>query len=376
MKYHSLILEAIDRGIKLALDDYQDIVSNGSISHYNDVINVNDSAIDIINSLYKKIEHNAYNADDLKRILLYYKITNTKYQPKTKKELIQIIEALSLIDPKNINLNWIDISNITDLTRVFAKSSGLTIDCSEWDTRHVEKFNYIFAFINKSTMIKANNWQFDSAKELDGMFYFTSNNASVEIDADKWNTENVTTMKNMFAYCSNQSFLHYATKIDISGCTNFEKMFANSKCKEDLSNWEIPVSAIGVFKNPFAFGSMFEEVQTIDKSWLPKIVNIQAKDPIEEMFKRSLNSFCEETESTTALKNFKIDKGFHISCDIVYPNGITGTFMYRINAKLFEVTSPFFSQGWISSKTLDGLIKKTNRELKRHLQTLEWFKHH
>ena len=365
MKLTKQILEAVNRGIKLALDDYQDIDPNSSTSHYTDVIDVEDQSIVMINSLYKRIEQNIFTSEDLKDILILYKITKMKYVSKTKKELIEIIQALSLIDPKNINLNWIDISNITDLSRVFAKSSGLTIDCSEWDTKHVEKFNYIFAFINKSTTIKANNWQFDSAKELDGMFYFTFNDVNVEIDAKHWNTENVTTMKNMFAYCSNQNFLHYATKLDISGCTNFEKMFANSKCEEDLSNWEIPVSAIGIFKNPFAFGSMFEEVQTMDTSWLPKIVNMQAKDPIEEMFKRSLNRFCEETGSTTTLKNFEIDKGFHISCDITYPDGSSGTFMYRINAKLFEVTSRFFTNGWISSKTLDGIIEKVNNRIRR-----------
>ena len=92
---------------------------------------------------------------------------------------------------------------------------------------------------------------------------------------------------------------------------------------------------------------------------------MQAKDPIEEMFKRSLNRFCEETGSTTTLKNFEIDKGFHISCDITYANGTTGTFMYRINAKLFEVTSRFFTNGWISSKTLDGIIKKVNNKIRR-----------
>lgn len=92
---------------------------------------------------------------------------------------------------------------------------------------------------------------------------------------------------------------------------------------------------------------------------------MQTKDLLEEMFKRSLNRFCEETGSTTTLKNFEIDKGFHISCDIMYADGTTGTFIYHINAKLFEVTSKFFTNGWISSKTLDGLIEKVNKKIKR-----------
>ena len=366
LKFENSLLEAVNRGIQLALDDIEDFNYNETTSKSKlDVIDAEDQAINIINSLYKKIAQNTYNTDDLKRILTYYKITNIKYYPKVKKELIQITQALSLIDPKNINLNWIDISNITDLTRVFAKLKNLNIDCSEWDTRHVEKFNYCFAFINKSTSIKANNWQFDSAKEFDGMFYMTSKSTNVIINAEHWNSGNVITMKSMFAYCSNQNFLHYATKLDISSCMDFTQMFANSKCEEDLSNWEIPVNAIGVYKDPFAFGSMFDDVQTMYKSWLPKIVNMQDKDPIEEMFKRSLNRFCKETGSTIASKNFEIDTGFYISCDIIYSNGIIGTFIYRINAKLFEANSISFSRGYISSKTLDSLIKKVNKKLKR-----------
>ena len=169
---------------------------------------------------------------------------------------MNIINSLSQISPNDLDLNWVDISNLTDLTRVFAKLKNLNIDCSEWDTRHVEKFNYIFAF-SSNTNIKANNWQFDSAKEFDGMFYMCKNTMNVEIDAEHWNSENVETMKNMFHSCTNQNLLHYATKLDISGCLNFSKMFADSKCKEDLSSWEIPNNIPGAFteKNMNVYGN-------------------------------------------------------------------------------------------------------------------------
>ena len=138
-------------------------------------------------------------------------------------------------------------------------------------------------------------------------------------------------------------------------------MFDNSKCKEDLSKWKIPASAIGIHKDPFGYDAMFDSVTTMPTEYLPKIVNMRSKDPIEEMFKRSLNRFCEETGSTTPLKNFEINKGFKMfSCDIIYANGTTGTFVYRFSTKLFEVTSRFFSKGWISSKTVDDLIEKVN----------------
>ena len=48
MKNYKQILEAINRGIKLALDDYQDIDPNSSISQTNDIIDVKDPIKEII----------------------------------------------------------------------------------------------------------------------------------------------------------------------------------------------------------------------------------------------------------------------------------------------------------------------------------------
>jgi len=188
---------------------------------------------------------------------------------------LNIIDSLSQISPNDIDLNWIDISNLTDLTRVFAKLKNLNIDCSEWDTRHVEKFNYIFAF-SSNTTIKANNWQFDSAEEFDGMFYMCKT-INVEIDAEHWNSENVKTMQKMFAYCTNQNLLHYATKLNISGCQNFSAMFADSKCKEDLSSWEISNNVPGAFTkkdmNVYGTGSMVYNCYDMQHNgYIPKIV--------------------------------------------------------------------------------------------------------
>ena len=42
LKINNKILEAVNRGIKLALDDFEDIENNNSISHYDDIIGVDD----------------------------------------------------------------------------------------------------------------------------------------------------------------------------------------------------------------------------------------------------------------------------------------------------------------------------------------------
>ena len=56
MKNYKQILEAVNKGIKLALDDYQDIEPNSSISQTNDVINAEDV-------IKQRIELNNYIVD-------------------------------------------------------------------------------------------------------------------------------------------------------------------------------------------------------------------------------------------------------------------------------------------------------------------------
>ena len=375
MQFSKSILEAINRGIALALDDFDD---DEPAQHVKSKQTNIDHVEVMVNHIFNLIDNGKATKEDLNTLKHWYKQTDLRYHVKSKKQLLNIIVNLSQISPKDIDLNWIDISNLTDLTRLFSKVKNLNIDCSEWDTGHVEKFNYIFAF-SSNTNIKANNWQFDNAKEFDGMFYMCKT-INVEIDAEHWNSGNVKSMQNMFAYCTNQNLLHYATKLDISGCQNFGSMFADSKCREDLSSWEIPNNLLGAFTketmNAYGAGSMVYNCYDLQHyGKLPKIVgpaNFQLSK--EDRFRQNVIEFCKETNSTADLNTIKFDKSFQrYNCDIKFMDGTSGVFRCALDG-YFMVTFNLIilnKEDWFpSAKSLDNIIKKCNTAIRKRLKKL------
>ena len=102
-------------------------------------------------------------------------------QPKTTKELKQIIEDRIAEEGPNCDLNDIDVSLITDMSSVFAYSL-FNGDISNWDVSNV--------------------------KDMWGMFYMSWFNQ----DISKWDVSNVKSMVSMFF---------------------------KSKFNKDISNWKI-----------------------------------------------------------------------------------------------------------------------------------------
>lgn len=376
MEFSKSILEAINRGISLALDDFDD--NDTPIKHIKSKQTNIDHAEIIVKHIFNLIDKGNITKNDLNELKHWYKQTNLQYHVKSKGQLLDIIDNLSQISPNDIDLNWIDISNLTDLTRVFAKLKNLNIDCSEWDTRHVEKFNYIFAF-SSNTTIKANNWQFDGAKEFAGMFYMCKT-LNVEIDAEHWNSKNVETMKNMFHGCANQNLLHYATKLDISGCQDFSEMFTDSKCKEDLSSWEIPNNLPGAFTketmNVYGTGSMVYNCYIWQRDGgLPKIVQPKTKQLTDkEKFVQYVETFCNETTSKADLNSIAFDQSYQrYNCNIEFIDGTTGIFKWSPIGYFiltFNLVILKKEDYYPSAKSLDNIIKKCKTAIRKRLKIL------
>ena len=109
------------------------------------------------------------------------KKTNYNVYPKTRLELIRLIEIRVLSNGANCDLNDIDVSEITDMSSLFTWSS----------------FNG---------------------------------------DISNWDVSNVTNMSGMF---SKSDFNGDISNWDVSNVTNMNGMFAHSKFNQDISNWEI-----------------------------------------------------------------------------------------------------------------------------------------
>ena len=71
------------------------------------------------------------------------KSKNYKYFPKTKEELKDLIKQRIKTEGKEVDLNDIDVSNITDMSNLF-QNSDFNGDISNWDVSRVKSFDYIF----------------------------------------------------------------------------------------------------------------------------------------------------------------------------------------------------------------------------------------
>lgn len=332
------LLEAIDRGIRLALDDFNDYeeqpLSKTEIVDSTNVLKLR------AERLYREFDKGLIpNINDLQLIEHLYRIHDIeKYSVKSKKQLQNIINVYLNAKCNEINLNWLSVENLTDFVRLFQKMQKVTVNCSEWNTSHVKKFNYVFAFSQKTSTIKANNWTFDSAEELDGMFYTCK--ANVEIDDEQWNTDNVETMRNMFSGCGSK-LLKYANRLDISGCRDFDSMFKNTKyiiSNEiqfpiiDLSKWRISKQC--------DTDNMFEN-SNIPQNLQPKIVNKSTysftpqsgktdKKKATQDFKAALNTFIDQTNCKKLNNDVSTYNTPIYSGRIIFPDDSLGDFQFDI----------------------------------------------
>ena len=209
MMLNKQILEAIHRGIQLALDDFEDIENNSSISQHNDIIATKDiiqQKIDkkkfdtIANNIYQ----NNLSKNDLDTLISLSNKWGFKHSFCTKnpqnveyywivsKELSNFINRIVRID-KYADLNWIDLSKIRYLHNIF-ENSEFNGDISKWDVSHIVEMQYMFK------------------------------NSEFNGDISKW---------------------------DVSECSSFYEMFKDSKFNRDISKWEINRGADirGMFEN-------------------------------------------------------------------------------------------------------------------------------
>ena len=128
------------------------------------------------------------------------------YHPKTRDELLELINKLINERGNDADLNDIDTSEITDMSYMFTYS----------------KFNGDIS-----------NWDVNNVKNMQEMFYnskFSGKNG----DISKWDVSNVNNMKYMFCY---SEFNVDISNWDVSNVKDMSFMFTNTPLEKNPPKW-------------------------------------------------------------------------------------------------------------------------------------------
>ena len=92
-----------------------------------------------------------------------------KYFPQTKDELKEIIKQRIKNEGNEVDLNDIDVSNITDMSYLFF-SLNFNGDISQWDVSNVTNMKFMF-YNCKNFNQDISKWDVSNAKYSSNIFY-------------------------------------------------------------------------------------------------------------------------------------------------------------------------------------------------------------
>lgn len=149
--------------------------------------------------------------------------------PKTKKELMSMIEAQVFREGPACDLNHIDVSAITDMSELF-KNSPFNGDISRWNVANVNNMSEMFMYSDFNGDIS--KWKTSNVKSMNFMFSYSYFNG----DISNWDVSNVQTMDFLFL---SSCFQNDISKWDVSSVTSMREMFYGGVFNGDISKWNV-----------------------------------------------------------------------------------------------------------------------------------------
>lgn len=171
---------------------------------------------------------------------------NKKIVAQDRRQLEKIIAVAIRNYGNHCNLNFIDVSNVTDMSRLFLLTNfergEFDGNISQWDVSNVTNMAYMFAGSHFNGDIS--RWNVSNVTNMASMFFESHFNG----DISNWNVSHVKTMNGMFLA---SKFNGDVSKWNILGDTDITRMFTGSQLEKegkipDLKNFDIsgaPVEA-------------------------------------------------------------------------------------------------------------------------------------
>jgi len=127
-----------------------------------------------------------------------------------------------------------NLSNVTDMERMFRDASSANPDTSNWDVSSVTDMSYMF-YKTSSANPDTTNWDVSSVTDMYAMFRQAS---SANPDTTNWDVSSVTNMKYMFFGTSSAN--PDTSNWDVSSVTDMRYMFrAATSANPDTTNWDV-----------------------------------------------------------------------------------------------------------------------------------------
>ena len=159
-----------------------------SVKKQSKKINAVDAALQYIKQkIDKRGKLSSTDYDILKNLVGIYKVSG-------RDELKELIKYFTEQFGNECNLNWIDVSNVTDMSRLFFQSS-FNGDISKWDVSNVTDMSQIFDTCPFSGDIS--QWDVSNVTTMEMMFFYSGFNN----DISDWDVSNVTEYSGIFTEC-------------------------------------------------------------------------------------------------------------------------------------------------------------------------------
>ena len=184
-KLYNQIINSISKVVKKQITEAFDF---DSVKKQNKSINAVDAALQyIIQKIDKreKLSKDEYNL--LKNCVGIYKVSDHD-------ELQGLIKYSMRWFGKKCNLNWIGVSNITNMEYMFLDSK-FNGDISQWDVSNVTNMDGMF--LNSEFTGDINNWDVSNVTKMNSMFQYSDFNGDISL----WDVSNVTDKRYMFTGC-------------------------------------------------------------------------------------------------------------------------------------------------------------------------------
>ncbi len=133
-----------------------------------------------------------------------------------------------------VDVGEVDISNLTNMTRMFDRATSFNQDISSWDVSNVTSMSRMFIRATNFNQ-DLSGWDVSNVTSMQSMF---SGATSFNQDLNSWNVSKVTSMSEMFYKAT--SFNSDISNWDVSKVIYMSNMFNGATSfNQDLSDWNV-----------------------------------------------------------------------------------------------------------------------------------------